>query len=66
MRQRAFYFSDEKKLWQECLQEDFCQKEIQELPAFLICGSKQGAKTLLWDIRESIVARLSRPKSINF
>lgn len=52
MRQRAFYFSDEKKLWQECLQEDFCQKEIQELPAFLICGSKQGAKTLLWDIRE--------------
>ena len=37
MRQRAFYFSDEKKLWQECLQEDFCQKEIQELPAFLIC-----------------------------
>ena len=27
MGQRAFYFSYEKKLWQECMQEDFCRKE---------------------------------------
>ena len=52
MGQRAFYFSYEKKLWQECMQEDFCRKEIEELPTYLICGSNKGAKTLLWDIRE--------------